>query len=207
VGFFNWAAPVFGHFADRWDDAGIAEVAGWLAPSLPPSAADALGILDVGGGTGALARRLHDALGVPLTVLDPTPEMLSYIPSDGPVTAVHGTAEAMPFADASFDAVIVTDAFHHFRDQPGAIREFRRVVRPGGGVIVVELDPSGLVMRVIALAEKVLGEPGAFFTPSQMCAFMDAHGVTGECTKLGGASYRFVGELGSEASEPQPFQR
>ena len=113
----------------------------------------------------------------------------------------------MPFADASFDAVIVTDAFHHFRDQPGAVREFRRVVRAGGGVIVVELDPSGWVMRVIALAEKALGEPGAFFTPAQMCAFMDAHGIAGECTKLGGASYRFVGALGSEASEPQPFQR
>jgi ubiquinone/menaquinone biosynthesis C-methylase UbiE len=182
-------------------------VAGWLAPFVPSPPAEALGILDVGGGTGALARRLHDALGVPLTVLDPTPEMLSYIPANGPVTGVHGTAEAMPFADTSFDAVIVTDAFHHFRDQPGAIQEFHRVVRPGGGVVVVELDPSGWVMRAIVAAEKILGEPGAFFTPSQMCAFMDAHGISGDCTRLGGASYRFVGKVAGGAGEPQPFQR
>jgi len=191
MGFFNWAAPMFGHFADRWSPADIEEIVGWMRPFL----GEERRILDVGGGTGALARHLHKAAGAQVTVLDPTPEMLRYIPSDGPVRGVVGTAEAMPFSDASFDALIVTDAFHHFRDQAGAVAEFRRVVRPGGGVIVVELDPRGLVMRMIVLGERLLGEPGAFFEPGEMCEFMSENGIGGTCSTLRGVSYRFAGEV------------
>jgi demethylmenaquinone methyltransferase/2-methoxy-6-polyprenyl-1,4-benzoquinol methylase len=195
MGVFNWAAPIFGHYADRWDDEGLQQIAGWLAPYFPGDCPDGCRILDVGGGTGALARRLHDTLRAEVTVLDPTPEMLSYVPADGSVEAVHGMAEAMPFADDSFDAIVVTDAFHHFRDQPGAVREFCRVVRSGGGVLVVELAPRGLVMRTIVLAEKIVGEPGAFFTPEQMCAFMAEHGIVGECAWIRGVTYRFTGHV------------
>lgn len=191
MGFFNWAAPMFGHFADRWDDAGISEIGDWLRPFVHPHGS----LLDVGGGTGALARRLSVALESDVTVLDPTPEMLAYLPDAERVKGVLGVAESMPFDDDRFDAVIVTDAFHHFRDQPGAVREFARVVRPGGGVVVTDLDPSGIVMRVIAYGEKLLGEPGAFLTPDQMCAFMAEHGIQGQCASMRGASYRFVGTV------------
>lgn len=189
MGFFNWAAPMFGHFADRWSPEDIEEIVGWIGPFL----GEERRILDVGGGTGALAGHLHKATGAQVTVLDPTPEMLRYIPPDGPIHGMVGTAEAMPFEDDSFDALIVTDAFHHFRDQVGAVAEFRRVVRTGGGVIVVELDPRGFVMRTIVLGERLLGEPGAFFSPEQMCEFMSANGIAGTCTTLRGVSYRFVG--------------
>jgi demethylmenaquinone methyltransferase/2-methoxy-6-polyprenyl-1,4-benzoquinol methylase len=191
VGFFNWAAPVFHRFADRWDDAGVEEIAGWLAPFVHADGA----VLDVGGGTGALAARLSSALGARVTVLDPTPQMLAYVPVGGMTDAVLGTAEELPFADDSFDALIVTDAFHHFSDQPAAAREFSRVVRRGGGVVVVELDPSGLIMRGIVMAEKLLGEPGAFFEPEQLCTFMSEHGIEGSCTRMRGAAYRFVGRV------------
>lgn len=195
MGLFNWAAPIFGHFADRWSHETIQEVAGWLAPFLTAEKSEDNRILDVGGGTGALARRLHQATSAQVTVVDPTPQMLRYIPNDGPIKAVLGTAEDMEFEDDSFDVVIVTDAFHHFRDQPAAVEGFRRVVRCGGGIVVVDLDPRGLIMRTVVLAERLLGEPGAFFTPEQMCAFMSDHGVNGECTKMGGAGYRFVGRV------------
>lgn len=191
MGLFNWAAPAFGHFADRWSPESIDEISGWLAPYL----GEQKRMLDVGGGTGALARRLSESAGAQVTVLDPTPEMLRYIPADGRVRGVVGTAEAMPFEDDSFDALIVTDAFHHFRDQPGAVHEFCRVVRPGGGVIVIELDPRGFVMRAIVMAEKLLGEPGAFFEPNQMCEFMSENGIAGTCAQVRGVSYRFVGTV------------
>lgn len=191
MGFFNWAAPAFGHFADRWSPESIDEISGWLEPYLGGERR----VLDVGGGTGALASRLSESTGARVTVLDPTPEMLRYIPDDGPIEGVVGTAEAIPFPDDSFDAVIVTDAFHHFRDQPGAVSEFCRVVRTGGGVLVVELDPAGVVMRLIVLGEKLLGEPGAFFTPDAMCEFMRVHGIAGNCAMIRGVSYRFVGTV------------
>ena len=56
----------------------------------------------VTGGTGALGVRLQEALTCDVTVLDPTPEMLRYIPDFKPVHAVVGTAEDMPFENSTF---------------------------------------------------------------------------------------------------------
>lgn len=198
MGFFNWAAPVFDHFADRWSPSDIQQIAGWLKPYVPEGGA----LLDVGGGTGALGVKLQDALRAQVTVLDPTPEMLRYIPDTEPVHAVVGTAEAMPFERDSFDAIVVTDAFHHFRDQPGAVDEFARVVKPGGCVVIVELDPEPWWMRIIVFGEKLLGEPGAFFTARDLCSFMSEHGIAGECAPLKGPSYRYIGVVQPRTSEP-----
>lgn len=191
MGFFNWAAPLFGHFADRWDDAGISQIRDWLSPYVSRGGK----VLDVGGGTGALANRLSVALSAHVTVLDPTPEMLAYLPDTDRIDGIQGVAEAMPFNDDSFDAAITTDAFHHFRDQEGAVRELARVVRPGGGVVVVDLDPSGMLMRAVVWGEKLLGEPGTFMTQDEMCAFMTRHGISGNCQRLKGPNYRFVGTV------------
>lgn len=192
MGFFNWSAPLFHRFSDRWDDQAVQRVSARLKPYVPVGGS----LLDVGGGTGALARRLHDALDADVTVLDPTPEMIKYLPDTGPVRGVLGVAEAMPFDDASFDAIIVTDAFHHFRDQEGSVSEFARVVRPGGVVLVYELDPSGVLMRLVVLGERLLGEPGAFFTPEEMCSFMAKHGIAGDCSRENKIAYLYCGEVG-----------
>lgn len=195
MGFFNWSAPVFGAFADRWTDDSVRQIVGWLRPHLPGPCPSGCRILDVGGGTGALAQRLHEALQADVTVLDPTPQMLRYLPDSPHIHGVLGTAEKIPFPDDSFDAVVVTDAFHHFRDQAGAVREFARVTRAGGGVLVVDLDPSGPVMRAIVAIERLLGEPGAFHTPAEMCAFMGENGIAGSCEPIRGVSYRYLGTV------------
>jgi len=191
VGFFNWAAPAFNRLADRWSPDSIDEIAGWLTPFVHPGGR----LVDVGGGTGALALKLSHTLEAEVVVLDPTPEMLRYVPNEPLVHAVLGTAEDMPFEDDWADAVIITDAFHHFRDQDAAASEMKRVLRRGGGVVVVELDPRGVIMRTIVAVEKLLGEPGSFFTVDQMCAFFAGHGIDGECTQMRGPSYRFVGQV------------
>jgi demethylmenaquinone methyltransferase/2-methoxy-6-polyprenyl-1,4-benzoquinol methylase len=201
MGFFNWAAPAFDRLADRWSPDDVGEIAGWIRPFVGPGGH----LIDVGGGTGALAVKLADALEARVTVLDPTPEMIKYVPDHGSVESLLGSAEEMPLASDDADAIIVTDAFHHFRDQPAAADEFKRVIRGGGGVVVIELDPRGFLMRSLVTAEKILGEPGSFFTPDEMCAFFASHGIAGECTAMSGPSYRFVGavEPGSEsAGEP-----
>ncbi|MBE0418190.1 MAG: hypothetical protein IBX63_10535, partial [Coriobacteriia bacterium] len=85
--------------------------------------------------------------------------------------------------------------FHHFEDQPAAAAEFARVVRPGGGVVVLELDPRPWYMRVLVAIEKLLGEPGAFFSPGEMCDFMASNGIDGTCEPIKGPSYRFTGTV------------
>jgi SAM-dependent methyltransferase len=209
VGLFNWAAPLVHRYADRWTPQDTDALASWLRPFLSAECPEACRILDVGGGGGVLATHLNALLAAEVTVLDPSPEMLRYIPDAGPVCGILGSAEAMPFDADSFDAVVVTDAFHHFRDQSAALDEFRRVIREGGGVIVLDLDPRPIFMRLVRLAEMAVGEPGAFHTPEQLCALMAAHGIEGECVPEAGAGYRFVGTVRAEtrATRPQLLQR
>lgn len=191
MGVFNWAAPAFNWLADRWSPESVDEIAGWLRPYAPPGGH----LLDVGGGTGALALKLSRALDASVTVVDPTPEMIRYVPDEHRVATVLGSAEALPFEDGSADAILVSDAFHHFRDQPAAAAEFERVLRPGGGIVVLELDPTGPFMRALVAAEKLFGEPGAFFTPEEMCAFWRERGIEGTCERIKGPSYRFTGTV------------
>jgi SAM-dependent methyltransferase len=51
-------------------------------------------------------------------------------------TDVVADAHALPFMDAAFDAVVVMNAFEHYRDPPLAAREIFRVLRPGGTLLV-----------------------------------------------------------------------
>jgi ubiquinone/menaquinone biosynthesis C-methylase UbiE len=188
VGFFNWSAPLMHRFGQRWTAQDADQIAGWLAPHMTEGGP----VLDLGGGSGGLATRLADRMKHPVTVLDPTPELLARLPARPDVTGVLGAAEEMPFSDDAFDALVVTDAFHHFAQQDAAAREMRRVVRCGGGVLVIEIDPSGWT-RALVWGERLLGEPGAFMTPAQMCAFMSGHGIEGQCVKTAGTGYRFLG--------------
>ncbi|MBA4371050.1 MAG: hypothetical protein C0418_05685 [Coriobacteriaceae bacterium] len=192
MGFFAWSAPLFGRYGDRWSPETVARYRDWLRPHVPPGGS----VLDLGGGTGALARRLAETLECRVTVLDPTPEMVVQMEPHERVTAVIGSAEAMPFENATFDALVISDAFHHFRDQEGAAREIARVVRPAGGVLVLEFDPSGW-MRLVVLGEKLLGEPGAFFTPAEACAFFSRFGIEGHCEHEPGGrtKYYFLGTV------------
>lgn len=191
MGFFNWAAPWVRRYGDRFTPEDAAVISGWLRPAVEPGGR----ILDVGGGAGQLAALLSGALSAHVTVLDPTAEMVAHVPAAERLSAVQGTADAMPFADDDFDAIVVTDAFHHFRNQGAAVAEFARVVRDGGLVLVLDLDPRPLSMRVIALAERLVGEPAAFMAPDELCSFMAERGIKGECERLEKASYRFLGRV------------
>src|SRR5574340_321872 len=138
MGFFNWAAPIIRRYGDRFGPEDAAIIGGWLRPAVPAGGR----VLDVGGGAGQLATLLSHELDARVTVLDPTEEMISYVQPSERVDAVRGVAESIPFEDSIFDGLVVTDAFHHFRDQPQAVREFARVVRPEGIVVILELDPT-----------------------------------------------------------------
>lgn len=189
MGFFNWAAPLIRLYGDRFDEHDAERIAAMLRPSVEPGGR----ILDVGGGSGQLAHLLADQLDAHVTVLDPTPQMLDHVKRDERVEPVSGSAEAIPFDDDTFDALVVSDAFHHFSDQSVAAREFARVVRHNGLVLVLDLDPDSAPMRFVVIGERLLGEPASFMTPRQMCAFMARHGLEGRCEVEEGPWYHFLG--------------
>jgi SAM-dependent methyltransferase len=89
-------------------------------------------VVDLAAGTGRLTGLLA-ALGCDVVAVEPVEEMRVHIAD---AHAVDGTAEAMPFPDASRDAVLVAEAFHWF-DAPRALPEIARVLRPGGGLALM----------------------------------------------------------------------
>ena len=194
MAFFNWAAPLMHRYLDdRWGSAHVADLASILRPHLSAPPEPRRGrLLDLGGGTGGLARRLADALDADVVILDPTPEMVARVPVHSGVTAILGSAERIPHADGHFDAVIISDALHHFQDPEAAVREIKRVVRPGGGVSVLEFDVRGW-RGILALAERLVGEPAHFFSPEELRALMTAHGIEGDVRGHGGWTYEFHG--------------
>jgi demethylmenaquinone methyltransferase/2-methoxy-6-polyprenyl-1,4-benzoquinol methylase len=192
VGFFDWGAPLLRRYGNRWSAEDVQQVAEWLRPHAPEGGS----ILDLGGGAGGLAVGLADTLPVRVTVLDPSAAMVAGVPDHGGVDVVIGDAAAIPFDADAFDAVVVSDAFHHFRDQPAAAREMARVVRPGGAALVLEFDRANFVVKAVRLAEMLVGEPGYFMSVEEMCAFMAAHGIEGRCEPQRAGSFVFIGTVG-----------
>jgi demethylmenaquinone methyltransferase/2-methoxy-6-polyprenyl-1,4-benzoquinol methylase len=104
-------------------------------------------VLDVATGTGAVARELLAQTGCTVVGLDQSPEMLAEARRRLPasVKLVEGTAEALPFADASFDALTFTYLLRYVSDPGATLRELARVVKPGGTIAGLEFAmPRGL---------------------------------------------------------------
>ena len=99
-------------------------------------------VLEIGGGTGANLG--YYGAGVEsLTVTEPEPPMLKRLQrkareQNSPATVLRAPAEDLPFEDASFDTVVSTLVLCGVDDQPRAVRELRRVLRPGGRLIFIE---------------------------------------------------------------------
>lgn len=89
-------------------------------------------VLDLCCGQGIVARGLVET-GAEVTGLDFSPAMLVIASEEVPeATFVEGDAMAMPFEDASFDAVTMGFGMPHVPDPPAAMAEARRVLKPGG---------------------------------------------------------------------------
>ena len=99
-------------------------------------------VLEIGGGTGANLSRYGAAV-QSLTITEPDPYMLrrleAYVREHMPTALVlRAPAEDLPFGDDSFDAVVSTLVLCGVDDQPRALREIRRVLRPGGQLVFFE---------------------------------------------------------------------
>ncbi len=112
-----------------------------------------LSLLDVGCGTGTLLLHcLHLAPNITkVTGLDMSEDMiniarqkLSPYMTDHNIDLHNGDAEHLPFADNRFDVVTCCNSFHHYPDKLTALREMRRVLRPGGHIIVIDGSPDNL---------------------------------------------------------------
>lgn len=104
-------------------------------------------VADIACGTGILATRLHNELDTDEVYgIDLSDGMLAQARARcGRVRWLKAPAERLPFDDGALDAVVSTTAFHFF-DQPAAMREFHRVLAPGGLVAIGTISPPDIPM-------------------------------------------------------------
>jgi len=93
-------------------------------------------VLNVGAGAGSYEPRDRE-----VTAVEPSATMRAQRPDELPV-AVDATAEQLPFADRSFDAVMSTFSVHQWSDLERGLSELRRVAR--GPVVILSCDPDAL---------------------------------------------------------------
>jgi SAM-dependent methyltransferase len=98
-------------------------------------------LLDAGCGAGLLAL-LASLRGARVSTLDASAALLDIVRERLPAADVQkGDLEALPFADASFDAVTAVNSLFYAADMASAMRELSRVVQPGGRVVVTAWGP------------------------------------------------------------------
>jgi SAM-dependent methyltransferase len=154
----SWSMPVGS--LDRWPEDYERGRPGWPPevvdiPGLPSAAT----VLELGAGTGKLTRLLVSAFGRVVAV-EPAEAMGRLLVSLCPeAEALAGSAEEIPLANASVDAVFAAEAFHRF-DGERALAEIARVLRPEGVLVLMWNLPAGPTEPSIAAVEQLLHRRG-----------------------------------------------
>ncbi|MFC4353320.1 class I SAM-dependent methyltransferase [Fodinicurvata halophila] len=135
---------------------------------LAPAAGERL--LDVATGTGWTARRLAER-GFHVTGVDFAPDMLSTAQEIAAVRNLDipfdlGDAEALPYRDASFDAVISTFGVMFVQRPEDAAAELSRVCRPGGRLALATWTPDGNVFEMFKIMKGYMPAPTGSPPPS-----------------------------------------
>jgi len=129
--------------------------------------------LEVGVGTGRFAAPLGVQIG-----LDPAVGCLQMAKERG-IHVVAGVGEELPFRAGAFDILFMIVAFCFLKEPDRALEEARRVLKPGGLIIVGIIDRESPLGRLYEL-KKAEGAPfyrdAVFYTPEEVRAMLEAHG-------------------------------
>lgn len=163
-------------------------------------------VLDVACGTGVLAMAAAERVGDGGKVvgLDPNGDMLGVARrKSGRIEWRKGRAEAIPYPDAGFDAVVSQFGCMFFEDRVGALREMMRVLRPGGRLAVAvcdSLDRSPGYGALAGLLQRLFGEriADAFRAPfvlgdeQRLLSLCDEAGIAGAKVARHSGTVRFA---------------
>jgi demethylmenaquinone methyltransferase/2-methoxy-6-polyprenyl-1,4-benzoquinol methylase len=105
-------------------------------------------LLDVASGTGDLALEIQDQCpDCEVIASDFCAEMLAHAASRGIAKTLVADALNLPFPEGSFDVVTVAFGLRNMADYPAALREMRRVLKPGGRLLILDFSLPGGILR------------------------------------------------------------
>jgi 2-polyprenyl-6-hydroxyphenyl methylase/3-demethylubiquinone-9 3-methyltransferase len=157
-----------------------------------------LQVLDLGCAGGFMAEALDDR-GATVTGIDPAADAIAAAGAHAKGTGRNirydvGVGEALPYHDASFDAVVCVDVLEHVQDLSRVLAEVARTLRPGGLFLFDTINRNLLAkLATITVAEDILRllpkgthDPAMFIKPAELRAAMAVAGLEpGKFTGLG----------------------
>jgi ubiquinone/menaquinone biosynthesis C-methylase UbiE len=191
---------------NRWLDRLLVDSFGWrlfvsqtIARGLVPQVTLPFGaqILDIGGGAGsAVPTLLKSFPGSRVRLIDPDPKMCSLARKrlwrqGDRVLVEEMKANALSYPDGTFDAVLCFEVLHHIPDWRGALREVRRVLKPGGVLLVAEAL-RGLI-ALPGLRELFPHPAEAHFTKTEFVTGVSEAGFTGPANFVAHLGWQLVG--------------
>ena len=165
-------------------------------------------VLDLGCAGGFMAEALA-ARGAKVTGIDPAAEAIAAARQHAKamghsITYDVGFGEALPYADAAFDAVVCVDVLEHVADLPAVLAGVARVLRPGGLFLFDTINRNPLArFATITVAEDLLRllprgthDPAMFIKPAELRRGLTNAGlVPGPFTGLGPRGVNLRGDL------------
>lgn len=137
--------------------------------------------MDVGCGTGQLLESLAKRNPtLRLFGADQSLEMLAVARErlQGAATLVEGSADRLPFPDASFDGVVSTSVFHYIPEPEAALAEWRRVLRPGGSVVVTDWCRDYLTISLFDVEQRLTSDTHVrAYTSAELVALFRSAGL------------------------------
>ncbi|WP_345993913.1 class I SAM-dependent methyltransferase [Sulfurimonas sp. HSL-1716] len=168
---FNYLGFVFKHFSSSlYPKKVVEELCMFIKPLC-----DEASVLDIGAGTGMMcefAYRCNPKLRY--VAVDPAKGMLKY--TEEYVEVHTATAEALPFDDDSFDAVLMGESLHHLTDPDMAMKEVVRVLKKNGKLFIYDFDKGTFLGKSLWAMEKLLGEPAHFYEVHALKKMLEEHG-------------------------------
>lgn len=141
-------------------------------------------VADVGAGTGFMAAGLASRVNRVICV-DASPEMLQVaernLASFDNLEYRVGDGAALPIADASLDAVFANMYLHHVEEPLAALKEMARVLKPGGRLVITDMERHDNEWMREEMADLWLG-----FEREQMAEWLEKSGLSGVCVEGSG---------------------
>ena len=131
-----------------------------LARRMSEGLASGASVLEVAPGPGYFAIELAKLGKYSITGLDISETFIEIARKNARDAGVevdfqHGNASSMPFEEATFDLIVCRAAFKNFTDPVGALREMRRVLKPSGQAVIIDLRKDTPKEEIYAYVDKM----------------------------------------------------